>query len=86
LIRCIAVSSSGSWIAIGQASGVLTLLDLRTGTSLASWKGHEGEILQLVTADDGTLISSSLDQTISAWHTNDGSLKCNIQGPTEPVH
>uniref|UniRef100_A0A8D9AX21 WD repeat-containing protein 81 n=1 Tax=Cacopsylla melanoneura TaxID=428564 RepID=A0A8D9AX21_9HEMI len=86
LIRCIAVSSNASWIAIGQASGVLTLLDLRTGTVLASWKGHEGEILQLVAADDGTLVSSSLDQTISAWHSNDGSLKCNIQGPTEPVH
>ncbi|KAL1456881.1 hypothetical protein WDU94_001571 [Cyamophila willieti] len=61
-------------------------LILITGTILSSWKGHEGEILQLVAADDGTLVSSSLDQTISAWHSSDGSLKCNIQGPTEPVH
>lgn len=44
LIRCIAVGPSGHWIAMGQASGFLTILDIRTGLIIASWKGHECEV------------------------------------------
>lgn len=44
LIRCIAVSPSGNWVALGQASGFLTILDTRTGLIIASWKGHECEV------------------------------------------
>lgn len=44
LIRCIAVAPSGYWVALGQASGFLTILDTRTGLIIASWKGHECEV------------------------------------------
>lgn len=44
MIRCIAVSPAGQWVALGQASGFLTILDLRTGSVIAAWKGHEGEV------------------------------------------
>lgn len=44
LIRCIAVAPSGYWVALGQASGFLTILDIRTGLIIASWKGHECEV------------------------------------------
>lgn len=44
LIRCIAVSPSTNWVALGQASGFLTILDTRTGLIIASWKGHECEV------------------------------------------
>lgn len=44
LIRCIAVAPSGHWVALGQASGFLTILDIRTGFIIASWKGHECEV------------------------------------------
>lgn len=44
LIRCIAVAPSGNWVALGQASGFLTILDTRTGLIIASWKGHECEV------------------------------------------
>lgn len=47
LIRCIAVSPSGNWVALGQASGFLTILDTRTGLIIASWKGHECEVKTL---------------------------------------
>lgn len=53
---------------------------------LASWKGHEGEVLQLVTANDSTVVSSSLDQSVAAWSTDNGNLKFQLKGPTEPVH
>ncbi|XP_054269421.1 WD repeat-containing protein 81-like [Macrosteles quadrilineatus] len=86
LVRCIAVSPSASWVALGQASGLLTVIDLRTGMILAAWRGHDGEVLQLVAASDTTLVSSSLDQAVSVWNPSEGKLKFNIKGPTEPVH
>lgn len=43
LIRSVAVSPS-NWVAVGQSSGVMAVLDLRTGSIISSWKGHEGEV------------------------------------------
>ncbi|KAG5305817.1 WDR81 protein, partial [Pseudoatta argentina] len=86
LIRCIAVSPSTNWVALGQASGFLTILDTRTGLIIASWKGHECEILQLEAINETTIVSSSLDQTIAVWSAIDGKLKFHMKGATEPVH
>ncbi|XP_076671390.1 WD repeat domain 81 isoform X2 [Andrena cerasifolii] len=86
LIRCIAVAPSGYWVALGQASGFLTILDIRTGFIIASWKGHECEILQLEAINETTIVSSSLDETIAVWSVLDGKLKFHMKGSTEPVH
>ncbi|XP_043262168.1 WD repeat-containing protein 81 [Colletes gigas] len=86
LIRCIAVAPSGYWVALGQASGFLTILDTRTGLIIASWKGHECEILQLEAINETTIVSSSLDETIAVWSALDGKLKFHMKGSTEPVH
>lgn len=86
LIRCIAVAPSGNWVVLGQASGFLTILDIRTGLIIASWKGHECEILQLEAVNETTIVSSSLDQTIAVWSAVDGKLKFHLKGATEPVH
>nr|CAD7393459.1 unnamed protein product [Timema cristinae] len=85
-IRCVTVGPSGHWVAVGQSSGCLTILDIRTGMILASWKGHEGEVLQLVAVDENRFVSSSLDQSVSVWSASDGKLLFNMKGPTEPVH
>lgn len=47
LIRSIAVPTNAHWVAVGQSSGYLTVIDLRTGQALANWKGHEGEVLNI---------------------------------------
>lgn len=47
LIRSIAVPTNGHWVAVGQSSGYLTVIDLRTGQALSNWKGHEGEVLNI---------------------------------------
>ena len=47
LIRCLTVSPDSRWIAVGYSSGVISTLDVRTGLLMASWKGHEGEVLQV---------------------------------------
>ena len=47
LIRSIAVSPDGSWVAVGFSSGIISLLDLNTGVMLGTWKAHDSEILQV---------------------------------------
>ena len=49
-IRCATVSPDAAWIAMGYSTGVVTMLDIRTGLITASWKAHEGEILQVCLA------------------------------------
>jgi len=47
VIRCIAISPDGTWIAIGFSTGVISVLNLYTGMLLGSWKAHDNEILQV---------------------------------------
>ncbi|KAJ8926519.1 hypothetical protein NQ314_021121 [Rhamnusium bicolor] len=86
LIRCLAISPAGLWIAAGQSSGNITVLDTRTGLVISNWRAHESEVLQVVAYDSSTLVSSSLDQTISVWNIWDGKFKFYMRGATEPVH
>ncbi|XP_018566395.1 WD repeat-containing protein 81 isoform X2 [Anoplophora glabripennis] len=85
-IRSLAISRSGLWIAAGQSSGNITVLDTRTGLVISNWRAHESEVLQVVAVDNNTLVSSSLDQTISVWNIWDGKFKFYMRGATEPVH
>ncbi|CAH1968945.1 unnamed protein product [Acanthoscelides obtectus] len=86
LIRCLAIAPSGRWIAAGQSSGNITVLDTRTGLILSNWHAHESEVLKLVVYGEDTLISSSLDQMTSVWNIADGKLRFHLRGATEPVH
>ncbi|KAG5877633.1 hypothetical protein JTB14_030031 [Gonioctena quinquepunctata] len=86
LIRCLAIPSSGLWVAAGQSSGNITVIDSRTGLILSNWRAHESEVLQLVAHGEDTIISTSLDQTTSVWSISDGKFKFHMRGTTEPVH
>ena len=46
-IRCGTVSPDGNWLALGFASGMVSVLETRTGLLLLTHKAHEGEILQV---------------------------------------
>uniref|UniRef100_A0A6B2EAH1 Putative lysosomal trafficking regulator lyst n=1 Tax=Phlebotomus kandelakii TaxID=1109342 RepID=A0A6B2EAH1_9DIPT len=85
-VRCMAVSPSGTWVAVGLSSGQLTVLDSRTGMILATWRPHDGELLQLSAPNDHQVISSSLDHSISVWNAHDGSLQFHLKNPAEPTH
>ncbi|XP_064623672.1 WD repeat-containing protein 81-like [Lineus longissimus] len=86
LIRCVTVSPNSNWVAIGYSTGIISILDVRTGLLLGTWKGHEGEILQIKAYNSNSFITSSFDHTMSLWGTDDGKIICNFKGQTEPVH
>ncbi|KAG1653323.1 WD repeat-containing protein 81 [Nymphon striatum] len=85
LIRSVGVSPSGNWLAIGHSTGIISVLDLRTGFIRGFWKGHEGEILQLKVFNENTFVTSSLDYMITAWNANENKARFHLKGPTEPV-
>ncbi|XP_052767541.1 WD repeat-containing protein 81-like isoform X2 [Mya arenaria] len=87
LIRNIATSPDGSWVAVGFSAGVISLLSLHTGILLGTWKAHDGEILQLKAHNKTSFLSTAFDLTMKLWPV-DGSTKelCSFRGHTEPVH
>jgi WD repeat-containing protein 81 len=78
-VRCLTVAPSGNWIAIGLSAGQIVMIDGRTGVIQASWKASEGELLQMQAPNDNELITSSLDNSISVWNANSGSLLYNLK-------
>ena len=47
LIRSVTVSPDSNWVAVAFSSGIVSVLDVRTGTLLGQRKGHDGDILQV---------------------------------------
>lgn len=73
-VRCIAMSPSCTWFAIGLSSGNIIVSDARMGIVIASWKATDSELLQLHCYNEHQLISTSLDHSICVWSALDGSL------------
>lgn len=44
IVRCLASSNDSKLVALAYSSGIISILDLRTGQLLATWKPHEGEV------------------------------------------
>ena len=88
LVRCVVCSKDGRLVCVAHSSGIVSVLETRTGNLIASWKPHEGEVLCVKWYQGGTFLSSALDQTVAVWDINKGtsSNKYLLTGHTEPVH
>ncbi|KAL3874505.1 hypothetical protein ACJMK2_037514 [Sinanodonta woodiana] len=84
-IRCVTVSPNGSWVAVGFSTGIITILDLHTGILMNSWKGHDGEIVQMKTYNKNSFVTTSFDMTMKLWNL-DGEEICQFKGYSEPIH
>lgn len=74
LVTAIALSADGKLCAQGQASGVISLIDLSSGQTVRTLKGHHGSITGLAFSPDATkLYSGSADKSLRAWNIGDGS-------------
>ena len=86
LIRCVSVSPDGNWVACGFSSGILCVVDLRTGMIIGMWKAHEGEIYKVETFNASTVVTASFDQTIQVWDVIAKKKISQLRGHLEPAH
>lgn len=74
-IRVMCVSPSETLIAIGFISGVISLLESRTGTLIRSWKAGDTEITHMKFYTNNYLVSCApADHLICIWDTHTVSL------------
>ena len=62
-----AFAPDGKTIAVGNADKTVSIWDAETGEKLKEFLGHSSDICCLRYAPDGTLVSSSIDQTVRLW-------------------
>ena len=84
----IAVSPDGNLLAVGDATGAISLFDLSTlaphGTPLA---GHNGPVPNVTFSADGSqLLSAGIDGTLNVWDVATGTRRRGpLTGHTNPV-
>lgn len=56
-------------LAVGQSSGFITVIDIRTGVLLYNWKAHDGQVLDIKRYSDNPvrLVTSGQDKFINIW-------------------
>jgi WD40 repeat protein len=77
---------------VGQSSGHVTLIDIRSGILLHNWRAHDAPIISLKSVPDapGFLVSASLDKTIALWdisnaNTASPSILTHFKGHSDPL-
>ncbi|CAG8474645.1 6116_t:CDS:10 [Ambispora gerdemannii] len=74
-IRAISVNTSETLIAVGFTSGIISLVDTRTGMMIGSWKAGDTDIIHLKFYSSNYLISCApADHVICIWDTDTMSL------------
>lgn len=60
---------------VGQMSGHITVIDVRSGLLLHHWRAHDAPITSLKPVPDspGFMVSSSLDKTLALWDVSNAS-------------
>ncbi|MEX2186236.1 MAG: c-type cytochrome domain-containing protein [Pirellulales bacterium] len=80
--RCIAQSSDGKWIAVGEAGGKIEWIDATQNKSVRTLEGHAGPVMGVAIAADGaTLYSGGEDKTVRIWNAADGAQKAQWETP-----
>ncbi|CAJ0824151.1 5401_t:CDS:10 [Entrophospora sp. SA101] len=81
MIKVICVNPSETLIAIGFSSGVISLLESRTGTLVENWKAGDSEIVHLKFYANNYLISyTQSDNVICIWEIDSICLVKTIKG------
>ncbi|XP_064877583.1 apoptotic protease-activating factor 1-like [Oncorhynchus nerka] len=84
-IRCTAICSQTSAVGLGREDGTIQVLEVPSGTSLATLQGHTRAVLHCQFTPEGhTLITSSEDTTIRVWRWRTGECVV-LEGHKEQV-
>ena len=89
-LRCVAVDPCNNWIAVGFSSGIVSLLDSRTGLYQAGCKAHDGDVLKIKVISSERFLTTSTDQSSALWQWRKTEL-CPMligryKGHSDPVH
>ncbi|GES77577.1 WD repeat-containing protein 81 [Rhizophagus clarus] len=75
IIKIICINPNETLIAVGFSSGIISLLESRTGTLVSSWKASDTDIIHLKFYANNRLVScASTDHVIYIWNTDNGCL------------
>ncbi len=84
--RCLAVSNSGKFAAIGEANGVVEIYDLVAAKKLHSVRAHDSEIVCVAfNSNDSQWVTGSSSNEIRIWNVNDGVQAGQILLSTPPT-
>ena len=85
-VSALAVSPDGHYAAVGNKSGALSILELKSGKVLHSISEHSGKIASLAFSPDSqSLLSGSWDHTMKLWDVASGKKLHDFQGHTNLV-
>ncbi len=80
-IPSVAFSPDGTTLASGSADGTVTLVDIATGTNIATLEGHVGYVGSVAFSPDGTILASgSWDDTVKLWDVATGTNIATLGG------
>jgi len=83
----LALSYSGSTIAVGFVEGDIIIIDGVTGSQVAALSGHTNWVRSLTFSPDGiSLVSGSDDQTVRLWDIQTGGVIKTFVGHTDHVY
>ncbi|MBV9898742.1 MAG: NACHT domain-containing protein [Chloroflexi bacterium] len=86
VLLAIAVSANGGRIAAGGANSSLHVWDVPSGSCIAEFSGHTGEIRSVaLSADGGRAVSGSLDGTMRVWDLAAGECRATFREHPAPV-
>ncbi len=69
-VRAFGISASGRFLAVGDTSGLIRVLDLTTGATTLL-RGHEASTVAARFATDDVLLTNDLDGWMYIWHLED---------------
>jgi WD40 repeat protein/serine/threonine protein kinase len=86
MVRGLAYSPDGGWIAAANHDGTVSLWDATTGRELRTLRGHEGAV-EAIAIDRGgrRLASAGEDKTVRIWDPATGDQLRVLRGHSEPV-
>ncbi|KAF9949169.1 hypothetical protein BGZ72_008997 [Mortierella alpina] len=85
-IKAVSTNPAETMIATGFSNGTVSLLEVRTGTLVGSWRASDNEITQIKFYTNDILITSApADHMVCIWNVQTLSLIKSIRGTSEIV-
>jgi len=88
--KCICIDTATNIVAVGQNTGYITLIDLKSGLLLHTWRAHDGHVAMLkahAMHDNHFIVSCSNDRSLVLWNITKSlpMLEKTFKGHRDPI-